>query len=319
MSPHARWGLRGLLGGLLWLAPASGSSVAYPLREVGLGQPARPFSLRDGQGRAQSLSAYAGKPVVLGYLRAGQGFSDQALAAWGRLHKRFSSKGVVFLGLWHKDADAAAAAPGPAAFPLLEDGQRAVYGSYGLFILPTSVVLDREHRVAAAVGGYSEALEDELEAALNGVLGIKAAPKPAPRYGQPGEIQDPAVNQARLLLKDGRAHEALAALGGASERQPCPARLVMAETLLKLNRAADAKARLEPCLAEPTPQAATLMGQSLSLLGDAAEAETWLKKAVASSPDPRARFYLGQLYEKAGRKDEALAQYRAALERELSR
>jgi Flp pilus assembly protein TadD len=61
------------------------------------------------------------------------------------------------------------------------------------------------------------------------------------------------------------------------------------------------------------------MGRILALSGEHAAAETWLKQAAAGPEAQLAHYYLGSLYEKTGRKDEALLQYRMALERMFSR
>jgi len=308
-------------GGLLaLLLSANQCSSAIPTRNLKIGEAALPFTLADTAGKSYSPEAYKGKPLVIVYFRTGHEFSLRALKTLNRLHRKFSERGVVFLGVWSKDGEAQGA-PKPAAFPLLEDAQLKFYGSYGLFILPTTLVFDRDHRFKTYSAGYTDIMEADLETSLNGILGLKAAAPAAPRYGKAGEISDPKINEARLLLKDGRPEEALAAFRSAGPDQPCPAKTVAAEALLKLNRLPEARKLLADCVKPAaTPQAALLMGRILALSGESGAAETWLKQAAAASPDAQlAHYYLGDLYEKTGRKDEALIQYRLALERIFSR
>lgn len=305
---------------LLLLLPGLGRGFtdANPLRNLEVGGKAFPFSLPDAQGRMHGLDAYKGKPVVLCYHRPGQGFSEKTLAALSSAHKKFAPLGVVFLAVYHPDEEVPAqrvALP----FPELKDEKMDFYGSYGLFILPTTIVLDKEHTLKAFFSSYQQGMEEGLEEALNGILGLKTAAK-APRFGLADKPQDPAVNLARKLSEDGKYEEALGVLEAALKAPAvsCEARLLAAEALLRLARPTEARVRAEECLkVEPgSPHAALLLGRSLALLGETAPAEDWLKKAAALNPaSQRARYYLGELYEKTGRKDQALAEYRGALER----
>ncbi|MDO8804065.1 MAG: redoxin domain-containing protein [Elusimicrobiota bacterium] len=308
------------VGLLSLLLSANQCSSAIPTRNLKIGETALPFTLSDARGKTHSPETYKGKPLVIVYFRTGHDFSLKALKVLNRLHKKFAAHGAVFLGIWNKDGESQGA-PKPAAFPLLEDEQLKFYGSYGLFILPTTLVFDRDHRFKAYTAGYTDSMETELETSLNGILGLKGAAPSPPRYGKAGEILDPRINEARLLLKDGRAEEALAAFKSAGPDQPCPARMVAVEAFIKLNRLPEARKLLADCVKpSATPQAALLMGRVLALSGEHNTAETWLKQAAATSPDAQlAHYYLGNLYEKTGRKDEALSQYRMALERIFSR
>lgn len=305
---------------LLALPALSASlSAANPMRNLELGRKAHAFALTDERGKPRSLEDYRGRPVVLCYFRPGQPFSDKALSALARLSKRYSDKGAAFLGLWHKDAESDAKLP-EVPFPLLDDGQRKFYGTYGLFILPTTAVLDKEHRLKAYFSSYHDGMEEEAAAQLDEVLGIREAKKPYSLVSAPTE--DPRTGLARRLLKDGLAQEALSELEPALKAATrCDERLLAAEILLKLSRPAEARIQASECLKlEPnSPRAALRLGRALFLLGETGPAEELLKKAAAASPDPQAPRYLGDLYEKMGRKDEALVQYRAALERLLDR
>ena len=310
----------GLLMILLAL-PALGasSSAANPMRNLELGQKAHAFALIDERGKPRSLEDYRGRPVVLCYFRPGQPFSAKALSALARLSKRYTDKGAAFLGLWHKDAESDAALP-EVPFPLLDDGQRQFYGTYGLFILPTTAVLDKEHRLKAYFSSYHDGMEEEAAAQLDEILGLREAKKPS--FVVTAPVEDPRTALARRLLKDGRAEEALAELEPALKTATrCDERLLAAEIFLKLSRPAEARVQASECLKlEPnSPQAGLWLGRALFLLGELGPAEEHLKKAAAASPDPRAPRCLGDLYEKMGRKDEALVQYRAALERLLDR
>lgn len=306
---------------LLLLTPCLGATAgdAHPLRNVKAGETAPPFALKDARGKVHHLDQYKDKPVVLCYFRPGQTFSEAALDSLGKAHAQFSPKGVVFLAL------SSAAGPANAApFPVLGDEQREFYGSWGLFILPTTIVLDKDHRVSSAFGGRQADFDEALAHALNAVLGIKEKARRTAASATLGPALRPEVRLARGLLEQGKTAEALALLEPLLESSDagCPAQAPAADALLRMKRAAEAKLLLAACLkSDPSSsEGAVLMGRTLTLLGEYAPAEDWLKSALLRTPgSPAARFYLGDLYEKTGRKDQALAEYRAALERQMQR
>lgn len=301
---------------------AAAAAQANPLRNLKAGDKLPPFSLKDAAGKVRSLSDYEGRALVLCYFRSGQPLSDRALAALGGLQDRYGKLGADFLALRHADPGEPRPAK-PPPVPVLEDPDRDAYSSWGLFIMPTTVVLDRQHRVAAAYGSYEDGFAESLARDLDAALGLPprtAAPtrpaRPAADAGEP-----PEAGLARRLLEGGGAQEALTALEPvlSSSETSCGPRLIAAAALLKLGRGGEAKAQAEQCLSrEPaSPRAALVMGRALAAAGDPAAAETWLRKAALGPDTQEARFRLGQLYERTGRKEQALDEYRAALERLL--
>lgn len=306
---------------LLALFPQAAPLGAHPLRALKPGDPGPAFSLGDAQGRTHSAAIYKDHPLVLCYFRPGQDLSESALSMLERLQTRYAKSGVVFLAVYHAEPEVPKPVK-PRPFPVLSDERREFYASWGLFILPTTIVLDREHRVRAAHGSYEEETEAEIARSLDGILGLREVAKvPARPVAPGGEV--PEVGLARRLLADGRAGEALAALGPLLKESTtdCGPRLAAAEALLTLGRPGEAGPQAQRCLeGEPeSPRAALLLGRARAASGDLVEGERWLKKAALGPGVPEARYELGMLYERTGRKDEALAEYRAALARLLVR
>lgn len=301
-------------------------SEANPLRNLEIGAAAFPFSLTDTKGNAVTLEKHKGKPVVVCYWREGQSFSEKMLKVLVQAHSRFSGKGVEFISITGRDEGASGMPKADLPFPVLLDDKREVYGSYGLFILPTTFVLDKEHRLNSYFSSYQDGVDAELESALSKILGLKEPVKEPPRYGVSQGIEDPRLNLARRLLEEGKAEEALPVLEeglkGPASKDISELKILSAQALLQLSKPDEARARLEDCLKE-TPssrQAILLMGKTLTLLGRYVPAEEFLKKALVLSPhSEKAHYYLGELYEKTGRKDQALAEYRLALERVFGR
>ncbi len=292
---------------------------ANPLRNLEIGAAGFPFSLSDMKGNAVTLDKYKGKPVVICYWRRGQPYSEKMLSVLAKEHSRFAAKGVEFLAIAGKDEEEAGSYKNPEIpFPMLLDDKREVYGSYGLFILPTTFILNKEHRLAAYFASYQDGVDSEIEDALSKVLGIKEAPKAPPRYGKAEGSEDPELNFARKLLEDGRPEEALPLLEEGLKKSPgFELKLLSGQALFELNRLEEARVRVEDCLKESPASrpAMLLLGRTLTLLGRYEPAEELLKKTLLSNPYPgKAHYYLGDLYEKTGRKDLALAEYRLALE-----
>lgn len=127
------------------------------------GQPAPAFSLRDQAGVTHTLSAYAGRPVVLyfypkddtpGCTQESCDFRDQL--------PRFETHGAVVLGISILDEKSKArfAHKHAITFPLLADADHAVAEQYGVWqeksrygrkymgIARTTYLIDAEGRVA---------------------------------------------------------------------------------------------------------------------------------------------------------------------------
>lgn len=276
---------------LLVLAPAARASAGH-LRNVEVGQPAPAFP---------ALAKSAGRPVLILYLREGQPLSVKALEAATRLHARH--KGAVDFVLLKKGQE-----PIAAPFPVVFDEGERVYGSYGLTVLPTTIVLDKAHRVADVYPAFSREMEDYVEDALRRARGLKVAEEKEPSAA----VASRETGLARKLLEHGRHAEALAEADKAlkaGDKTP-EARLARGEALLRLSRTDEAAKELEAA----GPAGRLLLAETRLKQGRGAEAEALLRQALAAGPSARARYLLGRVHEDAGRVKEAAAEYRAATE-----
>ena len=118
------------------------------------------------------------------------------------------------------------------------------------------------------------------------------------------------------LIAQGRPGEAIGCLDRARRLRASPAVLHnRALALFQLRRYAEARADLEGALAQAPAQHASwnLLGSVRAALGDATAAEAYMR-AIAIRPDhAETHFNLGLLHHGAGRVEEAIASYRAAL------
>lgn len=301
----------------LW---AAGPLQTSPLRDLNIGEPAPAFNLKDARGQTHSLAAHRGKPVVLCYGRLNQELTDKALAALGELHAKWSRKDVVFLAVVDPSGDTAAAARLAAKlpFPLLMDAKKDLYAAYGLYLTPSTVVLDKAHRIDAAVSSFRPDLPDELEVSLARALGLRVAAKPKAPAPDPEGNSDPDLNLARRLLEQDQPKEALPLLEKTVARLPgsSSARQLQAEAFIRMKRYPEARQALDKALANSpgSKNALALLGRVLMLEGKLKEAEEVLLQAAALNPKAdKIHYYLGRIYEQTGRKEEALKEYRASL------
>jgi hypothetical protein len=303
------------------MALAAEPGETFPLRNAGEGQKAPAFSIKPARGAGWSSSLPAGKPMVVCYFRRGHKFSMRSLEALARLAPRFAAQGVVFVGVYAAGDDGAVFdVERSTALAFAEDADRALYGSWGLFVLPTTVVLGKETRILAAFASDQGDLAEKVAGVLDDALGVARKPSGATLPKSPGA--DPSIGLARQFLMNGKAREALELLAPAlaAANAGCAERLLASRAHLAMKAPAEAKREAEACLAkEPlSPQGALAAGLADEVLGNLAAAEERLKFAASLMPNSaEARLHLGGLYERSGRTEEALAEYRTALERVL--
>ena len=131
-----------------------------------VGRVASAFELEDLHGRVHRLSEMRGKVVLLDFWATWCGPCRLDLPRIEALHQQFADQGLVALGVNDEDEEAARAyAEGQGySFPTLTDTAKLLTREFGVRVLPTVVVLDREGRVASyLVGAHSE---DDLRAAV---------------------------------------------------------------------------------------------------------------------------------------------------------
>ncbi len=165
---------------------------------------------------------------------------------------------------------------------------------------------DAQGDFARALAALQAGRRDEAETLLRGIVAREPSFVPAL------QLLGTALSAA------GRPAEALDWFQRAGALQPPSAALLhnRAQALLNLNRAAEARADLERAVsADPTLHPAwNLLGTARAALGDAAGAQSAYDRALELRPDHVATHFNRALFmHQAGRIDEAIAGYRAAL------
>ena len=137
-----------ILGAGLFLAgPAAASGPPEP------GEPARPFTLADLDGRPVTLSSFKGRLVLLHFWATWCPTCREEMTILEE-GARAHPETLVILGvnLGEKRSKVAAyVRESGISFPILLDARGKVAASYGVLALPITLVIDRDGRVAERV------------------------------------------------------------------------------------------------------------------------------------------------------------------------
>jgi tetratricopeptide (TPR) repeat protein len=210
---------------------------------------------------------------------------------------------------------------------ILLDKDGRAFGDYGVIVLPSVVVIDKEGKVNLALSGLPLAFSDMVEDALLFSTGRMSRTEYESSRSAPKSAQDEekAAKVSRLtglagqLLRRGfgelaleRYQEALGLDGGY-----LPARVGMARCYLQLNRLPEAYEQLQKVLAaEKDHLEANLLMAWVEIRrgGEEIAAAKWrLNWILTTHPNhPQANYLMGLVCEAQGEKDRALEHYKKA-------
>ena len=305
--------------------------VALAFRNVGDGQPAKGFTLKDTAGKDTSLSEASGKVVVLLFFKPDQKNSQEALADLQKIHGKYAAKGVSVIAVMSEPGGETAVpeliSRLKLTYPVLLDTARKAYGDWGVFLYPTTGVIDKSGNLSAQFPSYNwkyadsvegqvryalgEINKDQLEAILNPKAVAQATPerKKAERHMMLAEKMVERKLMDKAALEYAQAVEA--------DPSFAEAHVKYGFLLLKSGDAAKAKENFAKAL-ELNPKAEdapTGIGASMVALGEVDKGIEQLEGALKLNPKPaRTHFELGKAYEKKGTCDKAVEHYRKALE-----
>lgn len=210
---------------------------------------------------------------------------------------------------------------------ILLDKDRRAFGDYGVIVVPSVVVIDKEGKVNLALSGLPLTLADMVEDALLFSTGrmtraeyesSRSAPKSAQEEEKAAKVSR-LTGLAGQLLRRGFGELALEryqeALG--LDGDYVPARLGMARCLLQLNRLPEAWGQLQKVLqAQKDHVEANLLLAWVELRrgGEEIAAAQWrLNWILTTHPShPQANYLMGMVFEAQGEKDRALEHYKKA-------
>jgi tetratricopeptide (TPR) repeat protein len=211
---------------------------------------------------------------------------------------------------------------------ILLDKQQQAFGDYGVIVLPSTVLIDKEGRIDLALSGVPLAFSDIVEDALQLSLGRMTREEYASSRsasGAPTAQEETAAKASRLtglagqLMRRGFGELALQryqeALG--LDSGYLPARIGMARCFIQMNRLPEACEQLQQVLqADENHIEANLLMAWVEIrrggeeIGSARWRLNWLLTTHPSHPE--ANYLMGLVYETQGEKDRALEYYKKA-------
>lgn len=161
---------------VLRIAAALLSLVAsVPAQQLAVGDPAPPIvvtSWSNWEGPPPSLDTLKGRVVMLEFWGTWCGPCVRAMPGIQKLHDRYAERGLTVLAISYEEP--AVMAPflvqNAYTMPVGSDPQKQTIGAYGIRGWPTTVVVDKEGKVAHIGSPY------DAEAAVEKALGLEAGP-----------------------------------------------------------------------------------------------------------------------------------------------
>jgi peroxiredoxin len=305
-------------------------SVAQSIN-VQPGDVAPDFTLNSVEDEAITLSNLRDKIVVLLYLKTEQSRSLEAMKDIQSLFGQYGSKGIQVIGVTaeagERESILKIARENDLDFPILVDSERDVYGSYGIRVYPSTVIIDREGNVAYSVPGHSlsykvkmdgrfrylleEISEEELKAVMSPKKEVKddALIKAERRYNLALKFTSSRLNdQAVMMVKQSIM----------AKPDLAKSHILLGFLLLEDEEADEAYDAFSKAL-DITPDskdAKTGLGSALILKGELDRAIEVLTEAASLNPNAQRTFYeLGNAYNLKGDVAKAAEMYKKALEK----
>lgn len=318
---------------LFAVAGAAPPAAGDELRNVQVGEAVPPFTVATLTGDELRSADRRGRVQVIAYVAAEQRSSEEVTAQADR----------VVRGLRDREIDLVLLTADVTRLqhfrelrdrlqvhaPLGLDIGRRVYGDLGLIVLPTTIVVDREGRLARVISSAKPDYAQVLDAAARHALGLIDDAELARRLSAaPVEHNRPEDRVARHRaaarqlrhggLDEDAERELRAALAILAD--DAGAALDLASLYVARGRHDEAGALADAVLAgDPDHRRALLVrGVVLFHLDRLDEAAPLLEQALLLNTDPAwTHYYLGRLHERRGDAAKANEHYREALDRIL--
>jgi len=293
------------------------------------GQSVADFTATTLDGRSISLNALHGKAVVMVYWKTGQEMSLQALEDIKEVAGRFRKEGVQVIAVIPDSDDRDKAKKiirgNNIKFPVALDPERAIYGAYGIRVYPTTMIVDRDGKLAYAIAGHSQDYKKFLKGYLGKTVGELDETGLEKAISTEAIVEDHAASEMNrlynLALKFNRAGMTDMAISNAAKAVAAKPEAVKAQVLLgflqlKNDDPDSALAVFEKALQDDpkSRDAMTGLGSALVAKGNADRALSVLNGALMTNPYPQWTYYeLGKAYELKGDKDKAIRMYKKAM------
>ncbi len=316
-----------LLGSLLL-----GSTQLWGFRHLKEGEPAPDFNLKALDGKTYALSDSKGQVDIILYWRTDQDRSLNALKALKELYVTFSDQPVRILSIT-KDTDTSAIKEVKQSlnlpFPILRDSKEEVYSLFGVFVFPSTAIIDQKGIYRFHYGGYREDYAKEIEDRVKVFLGLLSEEDLNVDEGQEvtlaTEEQKRArnhINLGKTLHARGMDEKAILEFQKAVELDGSnpEGHILLGLLLLDQGETDEALKHLNTGM-ELNPKSTVAkigLGRAYRMKGETDKALKILQAELELNPDSEAvHLELGKVYESLGKKDEALKHYKASAELSL--
>lgn len=315
----------------LLLAAAAPPGRADELRNVRKGEPVPVLKLPGISGEMLDSETWKGSVTVVVCLSAEQRSSELAAMESRDVVRQFQADGVRLV---HVTADVVQKAyfqrfreERSLDVPLALDADRAFYARLGLIVLPTTIVVDRDGKLAHVISlrgpDYTHVLETYVSHALGKITDAQLDDQLKARASAAGSPKSQSSTHraaARYLREKGQLDSAHDELVKARELDPAnpDVLLDLADLGLAMSQLDEADTLVGEVLqAQPeNRRAKQIKGIALYRRGRLADAEPVLLEALNLNPEPqRVHYYLGRIYEQQNQPAKALEHYREALRR----
>jgi tetratricopeptide (TPR) repeat protein len=309
-----------------------GSVQLWGFRHLKEGESAPDFKLKAVDGKTYALSDSKGKVNIILYWRTDQERSLNALKALKELYVSFSDQPVRILAIT-KDADTSAIRDVKQSlnlpFPVLRDSKEEVYSQFGVFVFPSTAIIDQKGIYRFHYGGYREDYAKGLEDRVKVFLGLLSEKDLNVDEEQEvtlaTEEQKRArnhINLGKTLHARGMDEKAIQEFQKAVEldRFNPEGHILLGLLLLDQGETDEALNHLNIGM-ELNPKSRVVkigLGRAYRMKGQTDKALTILQVELELNPDSEViHLELGKVYESLGKKDEALKHYKASAELSL--
>lgn len=164
-------GVTALAGAALSLWPLPGRAQGRGMTAVPHTPPAPLMRLPDADGKTVDLAAYRGKVVLINFWATWCPPCRQELPSLSSLKKRFGSEALeIFAVNVGEDAETVFDFIGNPAFPVLFDRDSKAMANWSVKVVPTTLLVDRQGRIAFRAVGGREFDAADIVALINQLL-----------------------------------------------------------------------------------------------------------------------------------------------------
>jgi tetratricopeptide (TPR) repeat protein len=309
-----------------------GSTQLWGFRHLKEGEPAPDFKLKALDRKTYALSDSKGEVAIILYWRTDQERSLNALKALKQLYNTFSDQPVRIVTIT-KDPDTTAIKEIQQSlqlpFPILRDSAEAVYSQFGVFVFPSTAIIDQKGIYRFHYGGYREDYAEVIEGRVKVFLGLLSEKDLEVEEGQgltlATEEQKRArnhINLGKTLHTRGMDEKAIQEFQRAVKLDGSnpEGHVLLGLLLLDKGETDEALKQLNTGM-ELNPQSRVVkigLGRAYRMKGQTDKALAILQGELELNPDSEViHLELGKVYESLGKTDEALKHYKASAELSL--